>query len=263
MLTYPEIDPVAFGLGPLKVHWYGLTYLAAFALFWLLGHIRAKQPHSKITPEQVGDILFYGALGVIVGGRLGYILFYNFPQFMADPLMILRIWQGGMSFHGGMLGVFVAMALYGRRYKLGWFTITDFIAPLVPLGLASGRVGNFINGELWGRVTDVPWGMVFGHVGPEPRHPSQVYQVLLEGVALFTVLWLYSRHPRPTAAVSGVFLAGYGFFRFIAEFFRQPDEHLGYIAFNWLTMGQILTLPMIVIGLLMVAWAYRRQAVAA
>ncbi len=258
MLTYPNIDPVALSLGPLKIHWYGLMYLIGFAVVWWLGRIRARRPDSGWDAEQISDLVFYGALGAVLGGRLGYILFYSFPFFIADPLSIFKVWQGGMSFHGGMVGVFVAMWLYGRKFHKGFFQITDFIAPLVPIGLGAGRIGNFINGELWGRVSDGPWAMVFPNAGALARHPSQLYQAFLEGIVLFIILWLYSSKPRPTMAVSGIFLIFYGLFRFIVEFVRVPDAQLGYLAFGWLTMGQVLSIPMILIGLLFVWWAYYR-----
>ncbi|MGI9302561.1 MAG: prolipoprotein diacylglyceryl transferase [Gammaproteobacteria bacterium] len=263
MLTYPNIDPVAISLGPVKIHWYGITYLVGFLLFWMLGRIRARQPHSPLQPAQVGDLLFYGAFGVVLGGRIGYILFYNFSQFAADPLLIFKIWQGGMSFHGGLLGVVIALWFYARNHKIQILPLADFVSPLTPLALASGRIGNFVNGELWGRVTNVPWGMVFPNAGLEPRHPSQIYQALLEGVALFVILWVYSRHPRPAGAVTGLFLLGYGVFRFIAEFAREPDGHLGFVALGWATMGQVLTVPMIILGAAMMVFAYRARAATA
>ncbi len=258
MLTYPNIDPVALSLGPLKIHWYGLMYLIGFAAAWWLGRIRAGHPDSGWHTEQISDLVFYGALGAVLGGRIGYILFYNFPFFLADPLSILKVWQGGMSFHGGMVGVFVAMWLYGRKFHKSFFQITDFIAPLVPIGLGAGRIGNFINSELWGRVSDVPWAMVFPNGGSLPRHPSQLYQAFLEGIVLFIILWLYSRKPRPTMAVSGLFLICYGLFRFIVEFVRVPDAQLGYFAFGWLTMGQVLSTPMVLAGVVLMWLAYRK-----
>jgi len=201
-------------------------------------------------------------MGVILGGRLGYALFYDLPAYLAEPLKILRVWEGGMSFHGGLIGVMLATWLFGRRNGKSFFQLMDFIAPLVPIGLGAGRIGNFINAELWGKVTDVPWAMVFPNGGPDPRHPSQLYQFALEGVALFVILWLYSRKPRPTMAVSGLFAICYGIFRFIVEFVRVPDAQLGYLAWNWLTMGQVLCLPMILGGIGLMVWAYRRQAAA-
>ena len=255
MLMYPEIDPVIVSLGPVKVHWYGMMYLLGFTAFWLLGTWRAKRADSPVDAEGVGDLLFYGALGAVLGGRIGYMLAYDFGSLVADPLELFRIWNGGMSYHGGMLGVFVGMFLYARKQGSTFFTITDFIAPLVPIGLGCGRIGNFINGELWGRATDVPWGMVFPHVDSLPRHVSSIYQAILEGVVLFTALWLYSAKPRRRGMVSAFFLIGYGLIRIFAEFFRQPDAHLNFIAFGWLTMGQLLSLPMLLAGVLILLWA--------
>lgn len=259
MLTYPHIDPVALSLGPLKIHWYGLMYLLGFGAAWWLGRTRATTPDSGWTAEQVSDMIFYGALGAVLGGRLGYILFYDLPTYLDNPLKMLKIWEGGMSFHGGMVGVLVAMWLFGRKTNKSFFQVTDFLAPLVPIGLGAGRVGNFINGELWGKVSDVSWAMVFPHGGGLPRHPSQLYQALLEGLVLFLIIWLYSRKPRPTMAVSGLFLLFYGLFRFGVEFVREPDQQLGYLAFGWLTMGQVLSAPMIVGGMGLLVWAYSRN----
>jgi phosphatidylglycerol:prolipoprotein diacylglycerol transferase len=260
MLIHPDFDPVAFSLGPLHVRWYGLMYLIAFLVGWALGRYRVKQPSSGWTAEQMDDLVFYIALGVILGGRIGYILFYSFGAFLYNPLVLFRIWEGGMSFHGGFLGVLLAMALFARKYHKGFWPTVDFIAPLVPPGLFFGRIGNFINGELWGRVTDLPWGVVFRQTGDNlPRHPSQLYQMALEGAALFVIVWLFSAKPRPTMAVSGVFALSYGVFRFLVEFVRQPDAQLGYIAFDWLTMGQLLSLPMVVVGVILLALAYRRK----
>jgi phosphatidylglycerol---prolipoprotein diacylglyceryl transferase len=257
MLTYPDISPVAISLGPLAIHWYGLTYLVGFIGVWVLGGVRARKPGSGWKAEEIPDMLFYGALGVILGGRIGYMFFYHFDLLVADPLVLLRIWQGGMSFHGGMLGVFIAMWLYGRKTGRGFFEVTDFMAPFVPIGLGAGRIGNFINGELWGRPTDLPWGMVFPFVDNQPRHPSMLYEAFFEGLVLFIILWLYSSRPRPTRAVSGMFMLGYGVFRFGVEFVRQPDAHIGYIAFGWLTEGQILSAPMILFGVYLLVAAYR------
>ena len=259
MLTYPNIDPVALQLGPLKIHWYGVMYLVAFGAAWWLGNRRARQPNSGWNAEQISDVVFYGALGTVLGGRIGYTLFYGFTPFLHDPLMIFRVWEGGMSFHGGFLGVLVAMWLFGRKHKRGFFEITDFIAPLVPVGIAAVRFANFINGELWGRVTTVPWAMVFPTGGPLPRHPSQLYEMFLEGFVLFLIVWFYSAKPRPRMAVSGVFALGYGCFRFFGEFFRQPDIQLGYLAFGWFTMGQLLSTPLILVGATLLVLAYRRK----
>jgi len=255
MIPYPEIDPIALELGPLAIRWYGLMYLVGFVAAWWLGRRRAARPDSPVTAQQVDDLVFYGALGVILGGRIGYALFYGFDQVLRDPLSLLRVWEGGMSFHGGFLGVVAAMALYARRIQSGFFRLTDFIAPLVPIGLGAGRIGNFINGELWGKPTSVPWGFVVDGV---TRHASQLYQAALEGLVLFALLWLYSSRRRPPMAVSGLFLLGYGVFRFAVEFFRLPDAHLGYLAFGWLTMGQVLSLPMILGGVLLLWLAHRR-----
>lgn len=258
MLTYPNIDPVAITIGPLAVHWYGLMYLFAFLAGWWLGLVRARRPGASWKTTEIGDLVFYFALGAVLGGRIGYTLFYNPGEFANDPLVILRIWQGGMSYHGGMVGVFVAMALYARHTGRTFFQVTDFMAPLVPLGLGAGRLGNFINGELWGSPTNLPWGMVFPFVDAQPRHPSMLYELLLEGIVLFAILWLYSRKPRPTMAVSGLYLLCYGVFRFVIEFVRLPDAHIGYLAFDWVTMGHILTLPMILFGIAFMLYAYRR-----
>jgi phosphatidylglycerol:prolipoprotein diacylglycerol transferase len=235
-------------------------YLLAFGLFLLLGKQRARaEPRWGIAPSQVDDLLFYGVLGVVLGGRLGYILFYKPGEYLADPLSILYVWQGGMSFHGGLIGVLVATWLYARSIRMPWLQLTDFVAPLVPLGIAAGRMGNFINGELWGRPTDVPWAMIFPHVDHLPRHPSQLYQFALEGVALYALLAWVARRPRARGVVSGLFLAGYGLFRFVAEFAREPDAFLGTLGFG-LTMGQWLSLPMAAIGVAMVLVCQRRGA---
>lgn len=261
MLQYPDIDPVAIAIGPLQIHWYGLTYLVGFVAGWWLGRIRTRKPWSPINEEQMGDLLFYLALGVILGGRFGYVIFYNFDIFLADPLWLFRVWEGGMSFHGGLLGVMFAMWWYGRKVGTGFWVMADFVAPLVPIGLGAGRIGNFINGELWGKPTDVAWGMVFP-TAPDAlaRHPSQLYQFALEGVALFAILWWFSAKQRPRMAVSGMFLVFYGIFRFLVEFVREPDPQLGYLAFDWLTMGQVLSTPMILAGIGLLLIAYRRHA---
>lgn len=257
-----DIDPIAISLGPLQIHWYGLMYLVGFGAAYLLGSLRAKQPGSGWTSEMVSDFIFWGAMGAVLGGRFGYVLFYNFDQFLADPLWLFAVWEGGMSFHGGLLGVLAVLILFGRKHQKSFFEMGDFVAPLVPVGLGAGRLGNFIGGELWGRTTDVSWGVIFPRAGDGlARHPSQLYQLALEGVVLFLAVWFYSSKPRPRAAVSGLFLALYGLFRTLVEFVREPDSHLGFIAFGWLTQGQLLSLPMIVAGLLLMVWAYRRQPV--
>ncbi len=258
MLVHPQFDPVAFQLGPVAVRWYGLMYLLAFVLFVVLGKIRARR--NLLTgwhPRDVDDMLFYGVFGVILGGRLGYVLFYKPLYYVAHPLEILQVWSGGMSFHGGFLGVLAALWLFARSRDKRFLDVTDFVAPLVPLGLAAGRLGNFINGELVGRVTDVPWAMVFPQVDGLPRHPSQLYQFGLEGVLLFLLLWWYAGRTRPMGAVSAMFLIGYGAFRFIAEFAREPDNFLGFLA-GGLTMGQWLSLPMMAAGVVMLVWSFRR-----
>jgi len=258
MLIHPQIDPVAVAVGPLAVRWYGLMYLVGFGTAFLLARSRIKQGRSgKISLAVFDDLFFFCVLGVVLGGRLGYVLFYKPGYYFAHPLEILSVWQGGMAFHGGFLGVLLAMAYIAHKYGIRWLALTDFIAPLVPPALAAGRIGNFINGELWGRTTDVAWGMVFRGAGPVPRHPSQLYQFALEGLLLFVILWLYSARPRPAGAVSAMFLIGYGVLRFAAEFFREPDDFLGLLAFD-LSMGQWLSLPMILAGIAMLAWAGRK-----
>ncbi|HET7833051.1 MAG TPA: prolipoprotein diacylglyceryl transferase [Gallionella sp.] len=261
MLVHPQFDPVALHLGPFGIHWYGLMYLAGFLTFLWLGHRRiATLNIAQFDNKALDDMLFYGVLGVIIGGRLGEVLFYNPGYYFARPLEIFAVWQGGMSFHGGFLGVLVAMAWFAHRHHLRWLQLMDFVAPLVPPGLAFGRLGNFINGELWGRPTDLPWGMIFPQVDNLPRHPSQLYEFALEGVALFILLWLYSSKPRPVGAVSGLFLIGYGSFRFLAEFARNPDDGIfGYMTFG-VSMGQWLSLPMVLIGILLMVRSYRRAA---
>lgn len=259
MLTYPEINPVALHIGPLSVHWYGLMYLFGLLGAWGLLVLRLKTSPREFTVDQVSDILFYGAIGMIVGGRLGYMLFYAWHDFSADPLLIFQIWKGGMAFHGGLIGVILALWLYAYRTGKSLVDITDFITPVVPIGLGAGRIGNFINGELWGRATDAPWAMIFPHGGNVPRHPSQLYEFFLEGVVLFLVLWIFSMKPRPRWAVSGLFLACYGLFRFSIEFFREPDAQIGFVAFGWLTKGQLLSLPMLILGIAIFVFAYRRD----
>lgn len=258
MLQHPNIDPVAFSLGPVDVHWYGLMYLAGFAAVWILGRRRTERPWSPLRKEQIEDMVVWGAWGVILGGRLGYVLFYNFPQFLDDPMWALRVWEGGMAFHGGLLGVMLAMWLFATRNNIAPGDLLDFLAPLAPIGLGLGRVGNFIGQELWGRPSDVPWAMVF-QADPSglARHPSQLYQALLEGVLMFAIVYWFSSRQRPRWAVSGLFLICYGSFRFFVEFFRQPDSHIGFDAFGWLTRGQVLSTPMILAGLAMMVVAYK------
>jgi phosphatidylglycerol:prolipoprotein diacylglycerol transferase len=262
MLVHPEFDPVAISIGPLAIRWYGLTYLAGFLAAWWLGVRRidkAKAAHrAAVTRTQFDDLLFFSVLGVIFGGRLGYVLFYKPAYYATHPLEIFAIWQGGMSFHGGFLGVLIAMWLLARKHGIDWWRLMDFVAPLVPLGIAAGRMGNFINGELYGRVTDLPWGMVFRGAGEAPRHPSQLYQFALEGITLFALLWWFSSKPRPRAQVSALFLLGYGGFRFAAEFAREPDAFLGILALG-MTMGQWLSLPMIIAGVALFAWSAKQS----
>jgi phosphatidylglycerol:prolipoprotein diacylglycerol transferase len=262
VFQYPHFNPVAFSIGPLHVRWYGIMYLASFLLVWLGLRARSKLPWSKVRAQHVDDIVFYGALGAIVGGRIGYMFVYGLQELLSDPLSIFTVWKGGMSFHGGLSGVLIAMYLYGRRVGLRFFEITDAIAPWCAGGIFLVRMGNFINGELWGKPTspDAWWGVVFDGV---PRHPSQLYEGFLEGIVVCVVLWLYTRKPRPLMATSGFFLLLYGVFRTLVEFVRVPDEQLGYLAFGWVTMGMLLSLPMIVAGATMVVLAYRRNADAA
>lgn len=259
MWTYPSINPVAFHIGSWPVYWYGLMYLISFLGGWALLAMRVRLSPRGFTQDQLSDILFYVALGTIVGGRLGYMLFYDWRVLFSDLLLILQTWKGGMSFHGGLIGVVIALAFCARKFNKPVLALTDFIAPVVPVGLAAGRIGNFINSELWGRITTAPWGMVFPNGGPFPRHPSQLYEFALEGVLLFIILWLYSSKPKPLGAVSGLFAIGYGVFRCTAEFFRMPDVQIGYLAFNWLTEGQLLSLPLILIGIILMVWAYKHK----
>ncbi|WDM68392.1 prolipoprotein diacylglyceryl transferase [Xanthomonas cucurbitae] len=278
MIYLHAIDPIAFSLGPVQVHWYGLMYLAAFFSAWALGRSRVLRGRLPgVDMDGFSDLLFYGMLGVVLGGRIGYMLFYAFDTFLANPLILFKVWEGGMSFHGGLLGVLLACWLWARRHRLHFFDVMDFVAPLVPLGLGFGRLGNFVGGELWGKFTQAGWGVIFPHA-PElanmapaqiqaqyaagaldrfARHPSQLYEAALEGVVMFVVLWALSMKPRARYAVSGVFALLYGVFRFIVEFVRVPDAPIGYLAFNWLTMGQILSLPLIAVGLVLLAMSRR------
>jgi phosphatidylglycerol:prolipoprotein diacylglycerol transferase len=276
MPYFVDINPIAFSIGPVQVHWYGIMYLVGFAIAWWLGQRRRAAGRLPVTADQFSDLAFYLMLGVILGGRIGYMLFYDTSELIHNPLSLIRVWEGGMSFHGGLLGVLAAALIWTRRRGLNFFDVMDFIAPVVPIGLGLGRLGNFIGGELWGRHTDAPWGMIFpraleslsktkddlyqmylaGQLNAEARHPSQLYEFCLEGVVLFAVLWIYSRKPRPRYAVSGLFALLYGLFRFAVEFVREPDVQLGFVAFDWLTMGQILSLPLIAVGLLLL-WMSR------
>jgi phosphatidylglycerol:prolipoprotein diacylglycerol transferase len=256
MFVYPHPDPVALSLGPLTVRWYGLMYLVGFLAAWWLARRRAEQPRSTWKPTEVDDLIFYCALGVIVGGRLGWMLFYGTERILAEPLSVLRIWEGGMSFHGGLVGVLVALAMFANRRDKRLGDVFDFTAPLPAIGFGAGRIGNFINGELWGKSTDVPWAVVVDGV---PRHASQLYEAFLEGLVLFLILWWFTSRPRPRWAPSGLFLLCYGVFRFAVEFVRVPDVNRGYVFLDWVTMGQILSMPMIVAGLWMLAVAYRRN----
>ena len=278
MLSYPEIDPVAVALGPLKIYWYGLMYLIAFASVFWLGKRRARSEHSIIRPDQIDDLTFYSALGVVIGGRIGSVFFYNLDSFIDNPVYLFKIWQGGMSFHGGFLGVLVAMELYRRKLGCSFFQLTDFITPLAPLGLAAGRLGNFINAELWGAPGKVPWAMKLSceqfppdryidFAGPlcfSPRHPTQLYEMFLEGLLLFAVLWVISAKPRPVMSLSGYFLLLYGIARTGVEFIRLPDAHIGYLMnTDWLTMGIVLSVPMIILGFAIIIYAHREKPNAA
>ena len=260
MLNFPEIDPVAISIGPVAIRWYGIAYIVGIGLGWWLGRRRAaRDPWRGWTPRHVDDVVFFLALGAVLGGRVGYVLFYDFPRFVSEPLVVLRIWEGGMSFHGGLLGVIAAAAWFARRHRLGLFVVSDFIVPLVPPGLGFGRIANFVNGELWGKPSDLPWAMVFPGAGPMARHPSQLYEAALEGLVLFAVLWWYSRRPRPRMAVSGLFLFGYGAARCVVEFAREPDAHIGYLALGWVTTGQLLSVPMLLAGAAMLWWGRRAR----
>jgi len=256
MLKFPGFDPIAFHLGPVRVHWYGIMYLLGFASAWWLARRRAAAPRSTWKAADVDDLIFFGMLGVILGGRIGYVLFYGLKFWAGDPWYPLKIWEGGMSFHGGLLGVAAAMALFAWRRGRSIADVYDFTAPLPPLGLFFGRIGNFINGELWGKTTTVPWGF---EVNGQVRHPSQLYEAALEGLLLFAVLWWFTSRPRPRLAPSSLFLIIYGSVRFLVEFVRIPDEHIGYLAGGWLTEGQLLSLPMLIGGVAMLGWAYRAR----
>lgn len=262
MIAYPNIDSVALDMGFVKIHWYGITYVVGILAAWLLLRYRGKQAYWTYSEEQVSDLIFYAMLGIILGGRLGSVLFYNFSDYLQNPIEIFYLQKGGMSFHGGLIGVGIAVWFFARKINRPFFEITDFIIPAVPLGLGSGRVGNFINGELWGAPSNLPWAMIF----PDPaaggiaRHPSQLYEALFEGLVLFIIVFWFSKAPRPVKAVSGLFLIGYGVFRFMVEFVRMPDQHIGYLAFDWFTMGQLLTLPMIILGILLMTLAYKKKA---
>jgi phosphatidylglycerol---prolipoprotein diacylglyceryl transferase len=259
MLIHPQFDPIAIHIGSFGIHWYGLMYLTGFLGFLLLGKYQIKhKPWFHWTDSMLDDALFYGALGVILGGRLGYVLFYQTAYFLQHPIEIFAVWQGGMSFHGGFLGVLVAMFLFNKKHPQPWLKTMDFIAPLVPIGLGAGRMGNFINGELWGRVTNSSFGMIFPQADSLPRHASQLYEFALEGVILFILLWWFSSKKRPIGAISALFLIGYGSFRFLVEFTRQPDDFLGLLQLG-LSMGQWLSLPMIIIGMWMLRAAYQSR----
>ncbi|MCK5894628.1 MAG: prolipoprotein diacylglyceryl transferase [Endozoicomonadaceae bacterium] len=260
MIQYPAIDPVAIVIGPIQIHWYGLMYLVGFSMAWWLGQRRCHQSGGLWPEKHLSDVIFFSALGVVLGGRFGYVLLYHFDYFLHDPLWLFKVWEGGMSFHGGLLGVLLAMYVQGKALNKSFFQMTDFIAPLVPFGLGVGRIGNFIGGELWGRVSDLPWAMVFPNApGSLGRHPSQLYQFALEGVALFSILWWFSSKQRPRFAVSGLFLICYSVFRFVVEFAREPDGQIGFIAWEWLTMGQLLSIPMMLAGVLLIWLGYSRH----
>jgi phosphatidylglycerol:prolipoprotein diacylglycerol transferase len=256
MLQYPGFNPIAIEIGPVKVHWYGIMYLIGFAAAWWLARMRAAKPRSTWKPNDVDDLIFYAMLGVILGGRVGYVLFYGIGFWAKDVWYPFKIWEGGMSFHGGLLGVVVAITLYAFRHHRNVADVYDFTVPLPTLGLFFGRIGNFINGELWGKPTTLPWGF---NVNGQVRHPSQLYEALLEGLVLFFIVWWFSSRPRPRLATSGVFLLGYGIARFFLEFVRLPDEHIGYLAGGWLTMGQVLSFPMIITGIVFLLYAYRAR----
>lgn len=256
MLSFPNINPVVFSLGSYSLHWYAVMYILGFGAAWLLGRYRAKQTDSEWTRQTFDELLTFAMLGVLIGSRLGYVLFYDFTAFSANPLLVFKLWQGGMSFHGGVLGFLAAVLWWSRKNHRAFWSVTDFLVPLVPLGLFFGRIGNFINAELWGKVTTVPWGMVFPNGGSLPRHPSQLYEAGLEGLALFIVLWIFTDKQRPIGAATGLFAVGYSMCRIFVEFFRLPDQQLGYLAFGFLTMGQLLSLPMLLAGLWLLLHAH-------
>ena len=259
MIQYPNINPVLLKIGPVKIHWYGVMYLIGFLGGWLLARYRAKKSNGLWTPEQVADIIFYSIVGVLLGGRLGYVIFYSPGNYFSNPSDIFKIWDGGMSFHGGLVGVIVLLYIYARKIGKTLFQIGDFIVPVVPIGLGAGRIGNFINGELWGKVSSLPWAMIFPtDPSGQPRQPTQLYEFFLEGVVLFIILWLFSKKTRPRLAVSGLFLLCYGVFRFLVEFVREPDAQLGYLCWEWLTMGQLLSIPMIIIGIIWLVRGYTK-----
>ena len=262
MIRFPDIDPVAIEIGPLAIHWYGLSYIAGIALAWWLLKRRAAAPGSGWTPQQVGDVVFYAALGGVLGGRIGYALFYNARSYLEDPSAIFAVWQGGMSFHGGVIGMVLAVAWLARAQGRPFLDISDFLVPVVPIGLGLGRIANFVNQELWGAPTTLPWGVMFTHpaAGAVARHPTQLYEALLEGLVLFLVLDGVRRGAPPRGTLTGVFLLGYGVFRALVELLREPDAHIGYLAWGWVTMGQLLSLPMIVAGLALLLTARRRAA---
>lgn len=258
MIVHPQFDPVALQIGPLSIRWYGLMYLIGFIAVIVLGRYRIRRrPDLGWTTQALDDMVFYGVLGVVIGGRLGYVLFYKLGEYLDNPLHVFYVWEGGMSFHGGFLGVILAMLIYARRTGKTWLGITDFIAPFTPIGLGAGRIGNFLNAELWGRPTDVSWAIVFPNVDAEPRHPSQLYEAASEGLLLFLVLWVFSLKPRPRGAVSGLFLIGYGAMRFAVEYTREPDAFLGLL--GGLSMGQWLCLPMVLAGIVLLRWSYRAK----
>ena len=264
MLSYPDINPVAVDLGFIQIRWYGISYVTGILLAWWLLRVRSARLYELWSADQVADLIFYATLGIILGGRLGSVLFYNLPYYLGHPLDVFKIWEGGMSFHGGLLGVLTAMWLFARRQKMRFFDVSDFLAPVVPVGLFLGRIANFINGELWGRPSNLPWAMIFPdpRAGNVPRHPSQLYEACFEGLVLFAVLWWFSSRPRPVMATSGLFLLLYGVFRGLVELVREPDWQIGYLAGGWLTMGMLLSVPMVVLGILLLYLAYRQRQTA-